>query len=498
MTAPLIELHDVSKSFGGVRALAGVSLAIGQGEIHCLAGENGSGKSTLIKIIAGVHRPDAGTLRIDGREVAALDPITAIGHGVQVIYQDFSLFPALSVAENLALPSEVHARRRFVSWSGVRALARAALARLGVTIDLAATVETLTTAERQLVAIARALMSAPRLLIMDEPTTALTGREVARLFAIVRDIQAQGIAVLFVSHKMREMLEISERITVLRNGAVAAAGAASGFDEVTLTRAMTGQDFATQAYRWTPHDGGAARLELRSLAVPGVLAPIDAAVHSGEIVGITGLLGSGRTDLALTLFGMRPHYQGEIRIDGAPVAVRDVAAAIKAGVAYVPEDRLTEGLFLSRSIHRNLLATSYDAMTRHLFIDFARARTHADAMMRQMRITTEDGTLPVASLSGGNQQRVLIGRWLMGKARILILNGPTVGVDVGSKAGIHERIRDLAREGDLAVLLISDDLPEIIQNCNRVLIMHRGRLVEACDTAALSETALAEKLKALT
>jgi simple sugar transport system ATP-binding protein len=177
--------------------------------------------------------------------------------------------------------------------------------------------------------------------------------------------------------------------------------------------------------------------------------------------------------------------------------VRNVAAAIKAGVAYVPEDRLTEGLFLSQSIHRNLLATSYDAMTRHLFIDFARARTHADAMMREMRITTEDGTLPVASLSGGNQQRVLIGRWLMGKARILILNGPTVGVDVGSKAGIHERIRDLAREGDLAVLLISDDLPEIIQNCNRILIMHRGRLVEACDTAALSETALAEKLKAL-
>ncbi len=497
MTAPLIELRDVSKSFGGVRALAGVSFAIGRGEIHCLAGENGSGKSTLIKIIAGVHRPDAGTLRIDGRAVATLDPITAIGHGVQVIYQDFSLFPALTVAENLALPSEVRARRRLVSWSGVRKLARAALARLGVAIDLAATVETLTTAERQLVAIARALMSAPRLLIMDEPTTALTGREVARLFAIVRDIQAQGIAVLFVSHKMREMLEISERITVLRNGAVAAEGAADGFDEVALTRAMTGQDFAAQSYRWMPHAGRAARLELRGLALPGVLAPIDTTVEAGEIVGITGLLGSGRTDLALTLFGMRPHYHGEIRIDGTPVALRSVAAAINAGLAYVPEDRLTEGLFLTQSIHRNLLATSYDAMTRHLFIDFARARAAADAMMAEMQITTRNGDLPVAALSGGNQQRVLIGRWLMGKARILILNGPTVGVDVGSKAGIHERIRELAREGDLAVLLISDDLPEIVQTCNRVLVMHRGRLVEECDAAALTDTALAEKLKAL-
>lgn len=497
MTAPLIELHDVSKSFGGVRALAGVSLAIGPGEIHCLAGENGSGKSTLIKIIAGVHRPDAGTLRIDGRAVAALDPITAIGHGVQVIYQDFSLFPALTVAENLALPSEVRARNRVVSWSRVRALARASLARLGVAIDLEAAVETLTTAERQLVAIARALISAPRLLIMDEPTTALTGREVERLFAIVRDIQAQGIAVLFVSHKMREMLDISERITVLRNGAVAAAGAAREFDEVALTRAMTGQDFAADAYRWTGHAAGAARLELRGLAVPGVLAPIDAALHAGEIVGIAGLLGSGRTDLALALFGMRPHYQGEIRIDGTPVELRGVPAAIAAGLAYVPEDRLTEGLFLTQSIHRNLLATSYAALTRRLLVDFPRARAAADAMMAQMRITTSDGDAPVAALSGGNQQRVLIGRWLMGKARVLILNGPTVGVDVGSKAGIHERLRDLARAGDLAVLLISDDLPEIIQTCNRVLIMHRGRLVEACDTATLTDTALAEKLKVL-
>ncbi len=499
MTAPLIELRDVSKSFGGVRALAGVSLAIGRGEIHCLAGENGSGKSTLIKIIAGVHRPDEGTLRIDGDEVTTLDPITAIGHGVQVIYQDFSLFPALTVAENLALPSEVQARRRLVSWSGVRKRARAALARLGVAIDLAATVETLTTAERQLVAIARALISAPRLLIMDEPTTALTGREVARLFAIVRDIQAQGIAVLFVSHKMREMLDISERITVLRNGAVVAEGAADGFDEATLTRAMTGQDFAAQSYRWTRQDARPARLELRGLAVPGVLAPIDAAFHAGEIIGITGLLGSGRTDLALTLFGMRPEYQGEIRIDGTPVALRSVAAAIAAGLAYVPEDRLTEGLFLTQSIHRNLLATSYAAMTRHLLIDFARAHADADAdaMMEQMRITTRNGDLPVVALSGGNQQRVLIGRWLMGMARVLILNGPTVGVDIGSKADIHARIRERAREGDLAVLLISDDLPEIIQTCNRVLVMHRGRLVEECDTAALTDTGMAEKLKAL-
>lgn len=491
-----IELHDINKRFGGVQALAGVSLTIAAGEIHCLAGENGSGKSTLIKIIAGVYRPDSGTLRIDD-DAAPLTPIAAINHGVQVIYQDFSLFPTLSVAENLALPSELRARRRLVSWSGVRKLAAAALARLGVAIDLDASVETLSIAERQLVAIARALMSEPRLLIMDEPTTALTGREVARLFAIVRDIQAQGIAVLFVSHKMREMLEISERITVLRNGSVAAAGFAHAFDEAALTRAMTGHDITAQSYRWRPRHDRAPRLELRGLALPGVLAPIDLALRAGEIVGVTGLLGSGRSDLALTLFGLRPRYQGEIRIDGRLVHLRSVAAAIASGLAYVPEDRLTEGLFLTQSIHRNLLATSYAALAPYGIIYSAQARARADAMMREMDITATDGNQSVIALSGGNQQRVLIGRWLMGEARVLILNGPTVGVDVGSKAGIHQHIRALAEEGDLAVLMISDDLPEIVQNCNRVLIMHRGRVVEECAAALLSDAALGEKLKAL-
>lgn len=497
MSEPLISLCGVSKSFGGVQALAGLSFTLRRGEIHCLAGENGSGKSTLIKIIAGIYRPDSGSVLIDGETIAQLDPITAIAHGIQVIYQDFSLFPTLTVAENLALPSEIHAGRRLVRWRHVHQLARAALARLGIDIDLAANVEALSTAERQLVAIARALMSAPRLLVMDEPTTTLTGREVERLFAIVRDIQRQGIAVLFVSHKIREMFDISERITVIRNGCVVAAGAIGEFNEAALARAMTGQEITAEGYRWMPPPGAKPRLEIRGLTVPGELQGIDLRVMPGEIIGISGLLGSGRTELALALFGLRPIHQGEIRVDGRAAALRSVQQAVSAGITYVPEDRLTEGLFLTQTINRNLLAASFEALSRYFLIDFARARRASANMIAEMQITTPSGERPVMELSGGNQQRVVIGRWLMRDARVLILNGPTVGVDVGSKAGIHRRIRDLAESRGVAVLMISDDLPELVQNCNRILILHRGKIVEEVMAEATTEAILSEILKAL-
>jgi simple sugar transport system ATP-binding protein len=498
MAEPLLELRHVGKNFAGVRALDDVSLRIDRGVIHCLAGENGSGKSTVIKVISGVHAADQGELLFDGERAQRLAPKDAIARGVQVIYQDFSLFGNLTVAENLALGTELRARRRVVSWRRVRAVAREAVQRLGVELDLDAEVATLPTAGRQLVAIARALMADARLLVMDEPTTALTGKEVQTLFKIVREIRARGLAVVFVSHKMREMLEISDRITVLRNGRVVADGPTSECTESSITRAMTGHDIEGQRYRFEPRGEEPPRLLVRGLTVPGRLHGIDLTVRPGEIVGISGLLGSGRTDLALALFGMHPDYSGEISLDGKPVRLRTPQDAIAHRIAYVPEDRLTEGLFLSQSIDRNLLASIYDRLAPHRLIDRRRARAAAAEMIRDMQVVTPSGESPVIELSGGNQQRVLIGRWLLTEARLLILNGPTVGVDVGSKAGIHLRIRELARSRGLGVVMISDDVPELLQNCNRILVMHRGRLAGEIDAAVTSEDGLNERLGALT
>ncbi len=500
MTAPLIELRDIAKRFAGVTALDGVSLSIGRGEIHCLAGENGSGKSTLIKVVSGINAPDRGEILVDGARAPAMTPRQAIALGVQVIYQDFSLFGNLTVAENLSIGSELRERRRLVSWRRMRAHAEAAVQRLGVRLDLDATVDSLPTSGRQLVAIARALMANPRLLIMDEPTTALTGREVATLFGVVREIQSRGIAVLFVSHKMREMLDISGRLTVLRSGRVVAGGPIAEFDEASITRAMTGSDIAETPHRWRAAAGATPLLEVEGLSVPGELDAVSLRLMPGEIVGVSGLLGSGRTELALALFGMRPGYGGAIRLGGRPVRLDSVRRAIAHGIAYVPEDRLTEGLFLPETIDRNIIAASLGALSRFGLLRARPAAAAAARTIREMAIATPTGSRPVMQLSGGNQQRVVIGRWLLQAPRLLILNGPTVGVDVGSKAGIHAAIRALAEQQGLGVLMISDDLPELVGHCNRVLVMHRGRLLAEQPGHApprQRERELSEQLRAL-
>jgi simple sugar transport system ATP-binding protein len=294
------------------------------------------------------------------------------------------------------------------------------------------------------------------------------------------------------------MLEVSERLTVLRGGRVVAAGPISDFDEASLTRAMTGADIAAERYAWTPADGAAPPLlEVERLSVPGAITDVTLRVMPGEIVGLSGLLGSGRTELALALFGLRPGYTGRVRLGGAEVRLDSVQRAIALGIAYVPEDRLTEGLFLPQSINRNILAASYEALSRGGLIRFGRARREAAEAIRAMAIATPTGERPVMQLSGGNQQRVVIGRWLLRAPRLLILNGPTVGVDVGSKAGIHRTIRALARSRGLGVLMISDDLPELVGNCNRILVMHRGRLTGEMEATTTDDSVLGEQLKAL-
>jgi simple sugar transport system ATP-binding protein len=488
----LMELRNVSKTFGGAIALRDVSLSFRRGEIHCIAGQNGSGKSTLIKVMSGVHRPNSGTIAIDGAEVSTWTPRDAIEAGVQVIYQDFSLFGNLTVAENLALSTLYRNGNKIVGRKQIAGIARRAIERLGVTLDLHSLAGALPVAGKQLVAIGRALMCSPRLLIMDEPTAALTGREIQTLLQVVREIRGSGVTVVFISHKTREVLEISDRVTVLRNGAVVASGEVADFDEASITRAVTGLEHQQERFRYKPHSGP-PRLEVRGLSLPGRLDQINLSVRAGETVGLCGLLGSGRTELALTLFGLRPGYTGDILVDGQPVLLRSVQSAVRHGLAYVPEDRLSEGLFFELSIAENILSAKIGTTTK---LGLDRRRLHADAstMQAEMQVVGSSDR-PVQALSGGNQQRVVLGRWLLTQPRILVLNGPTVGVDVGAKATIHKVIRSLAAQG-LGVLMISDEIPELIENCNRVATMHDGCIVEMLETEGLREEDVNDRLRA--
>ncbi len=495
MQPPLLDVRNISKRFGGVQALQDVSLTLRQGEIHCLVGENGSGKSTLIKVIAGVCQPDEGEILINGRRVGHLRPIDAVREGIQVIYQDLSLFPNLTVAENLAINTLMEHGHRWVTPGQIHHVASEAVARLGIKIDLHREVAELSVAQRQLIAIARALLQDARVIIMDEPTTALTRREIDSLFRVTRTIQARGISTLFVSHKLTEVLEIGGKITVLRNGGKVADGKASDFDYGSLVHYMTDKETC----RNEPGSGqpGALLLRVRALCRRNAFEDISFDLHRGEALGIAGLLGSGRTDLAMSLFGLTPAHGGTMEIDGESVRTSHVRGAMARGVAYVPEDRLTEGLFLEQSIERNMSAADLGSFTRRGgWLHFRHMRQAVGKWMATLSIAAPSMALPVRSLSGGNQQKVVLARWLMGRAGILILNGPTVGVDVGAKAEIHGTLMELARNG-MGIIVISDDLAELACLCRRVLIMHRGRIVDELTMTDASESALAARLREL-
>ena len=492
MTEPFVVIRDVTKSYAGIRALDGVGFAIREGEAVSLAGENGSGKSTLIKILAGVEEPDTAHLTVAGQPFGRLTPRQSAAAGIMVIFQDFSLFPNISVAENIAFSAELHAGRRLVDRRRARALAARMLERVGVVIPLAARVETLSVAHKQLVAICRALASDARLIIMDEPTSALTEREVRLLLDIIRRLKADGVAVLFVSHKLAELLEVCEHVVVLRNGRKVAEGPADEFDAASLTRHMTGRDVAETPP--APLAPGAPRLlEVRGLGKPGSFEDVGFDLHGGEVLGISGLLGSGRTALAKALFGLVMPDAGSVTLDGRAVPLGDPLGAAAAGIGYVPEDRLTEGLFLTQSIARNIGIGRLEAHALGPLLDLPGLWAETAEWLRRLAVKAPDPGAPVRSLSGGNQQRVVLARWLARGPRVLVLNGPTVGVDVGSKAEIHGIIADLAGRG-LGVLVISDDLPELLATCRRILVMKEGRITADLPGRATSQADLAHRL----
>ena len=493
MPQALLKAVDISKSFAGVHALNHVSLEIQPGEIHCLAGENGCGKSTLIKIISGVYQMDSGSIEFNGKKLTKITPSEAISLGIQVIYQDFAVFPNLTVMENLAINTELAANRKFVNWKRMRQIAEDAVAKIGFKVDLDALVGSLSVAEKQMVAISRALMSNAKLIIMDEPTTALTKKEVKALFEIILKLKAQGIAILFVSHKLNEVFEISERFTIFRSGEFVVSGSTKELDDKKFTYYMTGREFENRVF--VPENVSEKPVfELRGFNLKGFFKDINLQVHRGEILGITGLLDSGRTELALAMFGLKKTDSGKIYKDGKEIALTCPRDAIKNGIGYVPEDRLSEGLFLLQSIGDNIIVSEIDKLHTGMgTYDKKLAAEEKQHWVDELEIKTPDYKNAASTLSGGNQQRIVLSKWMAVRPDVLILNGPTVGVDIGSKHDIHAILQKQAKAG-MAVIIISDDLPEILENCSRIIVIKEGQFVAEMQAEEASEDAILEKM----
>ena len=491
---PFLKLENIGKRFGGTVALDGVDWSVNPGEVHCLVGENGSGKSTLIKIVAGVHRPDAGGhIEIRGTTFDHLSPYQAKKLGIQVIYQDLSLFPNLSVWENIAIDQELGALFLAIRRKAMRTTASELLASLDAHLPLDATVGQLSVAERQIVAICRGLAANAKLLFMDEPTSSLTHHEVVRLLAIIRRLKDMGLAVVFVSHRLEEVVDLAERVTVLRDGRKVGTLPAAEVDDHRLAELMTGSRIThtVKARNLARRD---PVLEVRGGGRSGEFTDVSFALHAGEVLGIIGLMGSGRTELALALFGMTQLDHGEILVDGKLLQLRSNQDAIRSGIAYVSEDRLLLGLNLRQSIADNTAITMLDRLANSFGLIAPHRRSGLAAeWITRLGIKASNTSAAVQTLSGGNQQRVVLAKWLATNPKILILDTPTAGVDIRNKQGIYDIIRKLADEG-VAIVLISDEIPEAYFNSDRILHMREGRMLNEYVPGATSETLLAEAI----
>jgi rhamnose transport system ATP-binding protein len=475
---PFLTLTDIRKSFGGVRALERVSLELSAGSVTALLGENGAGKSTLVKILSGVHQPDAGEIRLDGDAIRIADPVAARALGVSVVHQECLVFDNLTVAENL-FAGNAPTRRGIVDWRRLRARAAAALRELDAGFEADMPAGRLSIAQKHVVQIARALAHESRVLILDEPTASLSQRESAELFRIVRQLRDAGRALLFISHKFDEVFEIADRYAVFRDGASVGAGVIAGTDRDALIRLMVGRDIG-QLFPWVENERGAELLRVEGLGRAGEFADISFSLHRGEILGIYGLIGAGRTELAQVLFGVQKADRGSTWLD---------PAAAEAGIALVPEDRQTQGGILPFSIAANLALPNLSRLAPRGWCSPAREAGLAREWIDRLAIRAQGPAQIVHSLSGGNQQKVVIAKWLARQPAVLILDEPTKGIDVGAKAAVHAVTSEYARAGH-GVIMISSELPEILGMSDRVLVMRRGRLRGEFTRAAATSEAL--------
>ena len=474
-TPPRLSIRGVRKAFGATLALRGVDLVVQPGEVHALIGENGAGKSTLMKVLSGAHAPDAGTIELDGRTFQPEDPLSARQAGVAMIYQELNLAPHLSVEENILLGSTPN-RLGWIQRRERTARARAALSQLGADdIPTWAPVRSLTVARQQLVEIARSLLAQPKVLIMDEPTSSLTRVDTENLFRVIRRLSASGVAVVYISHFLEECQALCSRWTVLRDGESVGTGPMAGTRVEEIIRLMGGRD-VHELYPRTPHELGPPVLELRGLQGHSKPASVSLSLRRGEILGIAGLVGAGRTETLRALFGLDDLRGGEVVWDGARDGGADPAQRLARGMGLLSEDRKDEGLLLNRSVSENLLLTRLGPLTRMGWVSAGRARAEASRWIETMEVKTPGPETPLGHLSGGNQQKVALGRLLYHDARVLLLDEPTRGIDVGSKASIYRRIGEAARDGK-SVIFVSSYLPELLGVCDTVAVMSRGTLV---------------------
>jgi rhamnose transport system ATP-binding protein len=487
----LLKVEGISKAFAGVQALKGVSFDLRAGEVHALVGENGAGKSTLIKVITGAHQPDEGTIEILGNRIEDNDPIRARGLGIAAIYQQPALLPDLSVAENIALGLEPGGWWRRVRWGERRDRARRLLGRIGASIDPEAEVRGLSMPEQQLVEIARALGAEARIVIMDEPTASLSDQEVDRLFRVIGELKGQGVGIIYISHRLEELPQVADRVTALRDGGLVGTRRMAEVSRGELIRMMVGRELSA-VFPKAPAELGPVRLEARGLGnrAAGV-RDVDLSVRAGEVLGLAGLVGAGRTELARILFGLTPADAGEVRLRGRTVAVESPAQAVAMGIAYVPEDRRRHGVILDLATAANITLATLRAHSRLGLLDSVKEKATASQFVRRLGIKTPSIQTPVGNLSGGNQQKVALARWLAARPAVLILDEPTQGVDVGAKAEIHRLMSDLARDG-LAILMISSELPEILGMSDRIAVMHGGTIVGILDRAGATQEAILE------
>ena len=474
VSPPLLALSGVSKSFGAVAALRDVRLDLYPGEIHALVGENGAGKSTLVKILAGAHPPDAGTLTLDGQPLVPAGPAHARAAGIAVIYQEPTLFPDLCVAENIFMGRQPQRSLRRIDTAAMRTRAGELFARLGVHLDPDRPARGLSIADQQLVEIAKALSFDARILVMDEPTAALSGVEVERLFGVARSVRDTGAAVLFISHRFDEVFALCQRITVMRDGHWVSTDPVDALTIEQLVRRMVGREVSS-LYPKEDTTAAEPRLEVRGLTRQGVFADVSFTVHSGEIVALAGLVGAGRSEVIRAVFGIDRYDRGEVLVDGRRLA-GGTTRAIAAGLALVPEDRRQQGLVMELSVARNATLPRRWSLSRLGLLTGAAERRSARTWTDRLRVKAARLGDPVWTLSGGNQQKLVLAKWLSTEPRVLIVDEPTRGIDVGTKAEVHRLLSRLAADG-VAVLMVSSELPEVLGMADRVLVMHEGRLV---------------------